>query len=133
KSTYSRVLQSSHGSSYLQNYGNVLTLQGRLPAFPNVFQQRFSGFNLTDPTELGYRRCIALWPVDPTSHIISTANVPPQQVDWWAESALAHREVKQLKFQGNCRPKSLSFLSSVGSVEKNLLKCCSRVVRQNLN
>ncbi|KAF2867921.1 hypothetical protein BDV95DRAFT_610358 [Massariosphaeria phaeospora] len=72
--------------SCLQNYGNVETRQGRLLAFPNVFQHRVSPFRLTDPTKPGHRRFIALWLVVPTLRIISTANVPPQQQDWWMDS-----------------------------------------------
>jgi hypothetical protein len=75
------------GSACLQNYGSVLTPQGRLLAFPNIFHHRVSGFKLADPTKPGHRRFIALWLVDPSVRIISTANVPPQQADWWADRA----------------------------------------------
>ncbi|KAI1089855.1 hypothetical protein F5B19DRAFT_484951 [Rostrohypoxylon terebratum] len=70
-------------SPCLQNYGSVETRQGRLLAFPNVFQHRVSPFRLEDPTKPGHRRFIALWLVDPTRRVISTANVPPQQLDWF--------------------------------------------------
>ncbi|KAF2450829.1 hypothetical protein P171DRAFT_378205, partial [Karstenula rhodostoma CBS 690.94] len=69
----------------LQNYGSVETSEGRLLAFPNVFQHRVSPFSLADKTRPGHRRFIALWLVDPYQRIISTANVPPQQQDWWAD------------------------------------------------
>ncbi|KAL7809065.1 hypothetical protein V8C26DRAFT_412340 [Trichoderma gracile] len=75
-----------HGSTCLQNYGDVRTCQGRLLAFPNVFQHRVSSFRLKDATKPGHRRFLALWLVDPHERIVSTANVPPQQMDWWAES-----------------------------------------------
>ncbi|KAK0717648.1 hypothetical protein B0T26DRAFT_751682 [Lasiosphaeria miniovina] len=75
-----------NGSPRLQNYGSVLTREGRLLAFPNVFQHRVSGFRLADPSKPGHRRFIALWLVDPLTRIISTANVPPQQADWWSGS-----------------------------------------------
>ncbi|KFX91968.1 hypothetical protein O988_07494 [Pseudogymnoascus sp. VKM F-3808] len=42
---------------------------------------------LEDPTKPGHRRFIALWLVDPHQRIVSTGNVPPQQQDWWAETA----------------------------------------------
>jgi hypothetical protein len=45
-------------------------------------QHRVSPFKLQDPTKPGHRRFIALWLVDPHQRIISTANVPPQQLDW---------------------------------------------------
>jgi hypothetical protein len=47
-----------------------------------------SPFRLINPNQPGHRRFIALWLVDPTMRIISTANVPPQQMSWWAESIL---------------------------------------------
>lgn len=99
----------------LQSYGSVETRQGRLLAFPNLLyvqnalpslsrtissgysllshgeliirsQHRVSPFKLQDPTKPGHRRFIALWLVDPHQRIVSTANVPPQQLDWWAEA-----------------------------------------------
>lgn len=70
----------------LQNYGSVETTQGRLLAFPNVFHHRVSPFSLVDKTRPGHRRFIALWLVDPHQRIISTANVPPQQQDWWTDA-----------------------------------------------
>ncbi|RYP69563.1 hypothetical protein DL771_006078 [Monosporascus sp. 5C6A] len=89
-------LGCSMGSSCLQNYGTVETRQGRVLAFPNVFQHKVSSFRLQDHTKPGHRRFIALWLVDPHTRIISTANVPPQQQDWWAESALGtSREARQ--------------------------------------
>lgn len=45
-----------------------------------------SPFSLIDKTRPGHRRFIALWLVDPYQRIISTANVPPQQQDWWFDS-----------------------------------------------
>jgi hypothetical protein len=75
-------------SPCLQNYGNVQTRQGRLLAFPNVFQHRVSPFKLVDPTKPGHRRFVALWLVDPTKRIISTANIPPQQMTWYVDALL---------------------------------------------
>ena len=51
-------------------------------------QHRVSPFKLIDPTKPGHRRFIALWLVDPTKRIISTANVPPQQMNWYVDSLL---------------------------------------------
>lgn len=55
---------------------------------PQDRQHRVSSFRLADPTKPGHRRFIALWLVDPHMRIISTANVPPQQMSWWAGSVL---------------------------------------------
>ncbi|KAK0663927.1 hypothetical protein QBC41DRAFT_23066 [Cercophora samala] len=76
----------------LQKLGNVETREGRLLAFPNVFQHRVSPFSLQDRTKPGHRRFIALWLVDPHQRIISTANVPPQQLDWWAEAVFGGKD-----------------------------------------
>ncbi|KAH8880219.1 hypothetical protein GQ53DRAFT_704441 [Thozetella sp. PMI_491] len=73
-------------SECLQYYGRVETCEGRLLAFPNVFQHQVSSFSLKDRTKPGHRCFIALWLVDPSQRIVSTANVPPQQLDWWAEA-----------------------------------------------
>ncbi|KAF2624297.1 hypothetical protein BU25DRAFT_374116 [Macroventuria anomochaeta] len=71
-----------------QLLGSVLTREDRLIAFPNGFQHRVGDFRLADPTKPGHRKILALFLVAPTIPIISTANVPPQQRDWWT------REVK---------------------------------------
>ncbi|KAL1840395.1 hypothetical protein VTJ49DRAFT_521 [Mycothermus thermophilus] len=87
---YERLCGTRLGSNKtetVQVYGSVATSQGRFLAFPNVFQHRVSSFRLTDPTKPGHRRFIALWLIDPTQRIISTANVPPQRFDWWCEAA----------------------------------------------
>ncbi|KAI1423131.1 hypothetical protein F5Y12DRAFT_716640 [Xylaria sp. FL1777] len=81
--------------SCVQNFGNVETPQGRLLAFPNVLQHSVSSFRLIDPTKPGHRRFIALWLVDPYIRIISTANVPPQQQDWWVESVFGRSAESQ--------------------------------------
>lgn len=83
---YGARIAGENGSPSLQNYGTVDTKEGRLLAFPNVFHHRVSGFQLKDPSKPGHQRFIALWLVDPTRRIISTANVPPQQMSWWTES-----------------------------------------------
>lgn len=67
-----------------QEVGSVLTRPGRALFFPNVYQHRVSPFSLADPKKSGHRKILALFLVDPAIPIISTANVPPQQEDWWS-------------------------------------------------
>lgn len=86
------TLLGGGNSPGLQNYGSVETPQGRLLAFPNVFQHRVSPFRLQDRTKPGHRRFIALWLVDPHYRIISTANLPPQQQEWWLESVFGRTD-----------------------------------------
>ncbi|KAJ6787386.1 hypothetical protein PWT90_08600 [Aphanocladium album] len=66
----------------LQDLGKVLTRQGRLVAFPNVYQHRVTPFELKDKSKPGHRKILALFLVDPKIPIISTASVPPQQSHW---------------------------------------------------
>ncbi|KAF4343552.1 hypothetical protein FBEOM_2461 [Fusarium beomiforme] len=73
--------QQTPAGCCVQSYGDAEVREGRLLAFPNVFQHRVPSFELQDPTKPGHRRFIALWLVDPHRRIISTANVPPQQKD----------------------------------------------------
>ncbi|KAK4119639.1 hypothetical protein N657DRAFT_626454 [Parathielavia appendiculata] len=85
---YGTELSLSGRGGTVQSYGSVATPEGRLLAFPNILQvqHRVSHFGLQDRTKPGHRRFIALWLVNPFQRIISTANVPPQQFDWWAEA-----------------------------------------------
>jgi len=66
-----------------QDVGGVDTREGRLLTFPNILQHRVGSFKLEDPTKPGHRKIVALFLVDPNIKIISTANVPCQQQDWW--------------------------------------------------
>ncbi|KAH0337678.1 hypothetical protein KCU81_g7985, partial [Aureobasidium melanogenum] len=70
----------------IQRIGQVATNEGRLLAFPNVLQHQVQPFKLVDPTKAGHRKILALFLVDPFHRVISTANVPPQQREWWAEA-----------------------------------------------
>lgn len=72
----------------LQTLGSVLTRSGRLLAFPNVLQHQVQPFKLADPSKPGHRKILAMFLVDPYVRIPSTANVPPQQKDWWASQLL---------------------------------------------
>ncbi|KZP11236.1 hypothetical protein FIBSPDRAFT_1050866 [Athelia psychrophila] len=69
----------------VQYVGDVLAKEGRLITFPNVFQHRVLPFKLEDPTKSGHRKILALFLVDPHIQIISSAHVPCQRRDWWAE------------------------------------------------
>jgi len=69
----------------VQEVGSVLCGEGRLLTFPNILQHQVQPFKLADPTKKGHRKILALFLVDPNIRIISTANVPPQQKDWWSE------------------------------------------------
>jgi hypothetical protein len=72
----------------IQDVGSVEAREGRLVTFPNVLQHRVQPFKLADPTKPGHRKIIALFLVDPNIKIISTANVPCQQRDWWGKTVV---------------------------------------------
>lgn len=69
----------------VQVVGSVETCEGRLLTFPNILQHQVQPFSLVDPTKPGHRKILALFLVDPNLPILSTANVPCQQRDWWSE------------------------------------------------
>jgi hypothetical protein len=81
---------SAVDSHCLQRYGSLEIRQGRLLAFPNVFNHRVSSFELQDNTKSGHSRFIALLLVDPSTRIINMGNVPPQQQSWWMENAFSN-------------------------------------------
>ncbi|KAJ2915427.1 hypothetical protein MD484_g4988, partial [Candolleomyces efflorescens] len=73
-------------ASGVQDVGKVETREGRLLTFPNILQHQVQPFELEDPTQPGHRKILALFLVDPNVRIISTACVPPQQLDWWRDA-----------------------------------------------
>jgi hypothetical protein len=80
----------------VQEIGSVATPGGRLLAFPNTLQHKAEPFSLLDASKPGHRRSLVLWLVDPHYRIMSTANVPPPQKDWWVEGAMGMGWDKQL-------------------------------------
>lgn len=77
----------------VQNIGHVLTRQGRLLTFPNTLQHLVEPFQLADPSRPGHRKILALFLVDPNIQILSTAHIPCQQREWWAESVRLRTQV----------------------------------------
>ena len=69
----------------MQVVGQVSTREDRFLVFPNVLQHCVQPFQLADATRPGHRKILALFLVDLTIRIPSTANIPPQQRDWWAK------------------------------------------------
>lgn len=72
----------------IQGLGSVACLEGRLLTFPNILQHQVAPFSILDTTQPGHRKILALFLVDPGLRIISTANVPPQQREWWSEEVV---------------------------------------------
>lgn len=109
------------GGDCLQRYGKIETKQGRLLAFPNVFHHRVSPVELDDKSKPGHRRFIALWLIDPRTRIINTGNVPPQQKNWWMESAFGGLN------EGSAKnvPNAVAKLVSEGEPEHAALKAAA--------
>jgi hypothetical protein len=80
----------------LQYVGNIVAKEGRLLTFPNVFQHCVAPFSLLDETKPGHRKILALFLVDPHIKIISSANVPCQQKEWWAQELQSERVFPKL-------------------------------------
>lgn len=70
----------------IQQVGSIETREDRVITFPNLLQHQVQPFKLADPTKPGHRKILALFLVDPHIRIISTANVPCQQRDWWSQA-----------------------------------------------
>lgn len=78
-----------HEGPPIQTLGNVETKEGRLVTFPNLMLHQVQPFKLADPTKPGHRKILALFLIDPNTSIISTADVPPQRRDWWADEVVS--------------------------------------------
>lgn len=48
----------------------------------DTYQRRAGPFQLQDPTQIGHRKMLIFYLVDPSCRILSTANIPPQQTHW---------------------------------------------------
>ena len=73
------------GDPVIQHMGDVHLRQSRIVSFPNIWQTRFSPFELEDKSKPGHIKLLSLHLIDPNRRIISTSRVPPQRRDWWAQ------------------------------------------------
>ncbi|MGV9559593.1 DUF4246 domain-containing protein [Streptomyces sp. NPDC003401] len=76
-----------------QPLGTASTPAGRCLAFPNTLQHRVGSFRLADPTRPGHRKILAFFLVDPSTEIVSTSDVPPQQ-PWSDTSTMTLEQAK---------------------------------------
>ncbi|KAI8585510.1 hypothetical protein BDZ88DRAFT_468502 [Geranomyces variabilis] len=76
-----------HGDC-LQHYGTVDAIEGRCKAFSNFHQYRARPFGLKDPSKPGHLKVLYTYLVDPTAPRVSTADAPPQQIDWFIAELL---------------------------------------------
>ncbi|KAF4239040.1 hypothetical protein CNMCM8980_009524 [Aspergillus fumigatiaffinis] len=78
-----QVFGCNEEEKQIVDLGQVSCHEGRLVTFPNIFQTSLASVHLIDPGKPGHCKSLVLHLVDPYVRIISTANVPPQQADWW--------------------------------------------------
>eukprot|EP00854_Cymbomonas_tetramitiformis_P018945 gene18944-22638_t len=62
--------------------GACTTLEGRCLAWANTLQHQVQPFRLMDPSVGGFRKILCFFLVNPRQRINSTANCPPQQLEW---------------------------------------------------
>ncbi|MFJ4502046.1 DUF4246 domain-containing protein [Streptomyces sp. NPDC088864] len=79
-----------------QVLGAAATPAGRCLAFPNVLQHRVGPFRLADPERPGHRKILAFFLVDPSTPIVSTSDVPPQQ-PWAATSTMTREQAEAFR------------------------------------
>ncbi|KAJ2895949.1 hypothetical protein GGI21_005092 [Coemansia aciculifera] len=74
----------AEGFYYTQEVGDVEIKSGSYMCYPNFYQTKMPKLELADPTRPGHVKYIAFYIVDPTTRLVSTAIVPPQQPGWVA-------------------------------------------------
>lgn len=73
--------------------GEIETVEDMCLVFPNFMQHKVSKFELLDKTKSGVRKILVFFLVDPTSRILSTADVKPQQFTMSLEDAMVYRDL----------------------------------------
>ncbi|KAJ5239411.1 Protein of unknown function DUF4246 [Penicillium chermesinum] len=77
-----QVYGLENGAPAVQQTGSIRSKIGRMIMFPSTIQHRMTRFQLKDKTKPGHTRMLVFFLVDPNIRIISTANIPPQRLDW---------------------------------------------------
>ena len=77
-----QVFGLMNGEPAIQRPGSIKCPVGRTVIFPSTVQHRLTHFELKDKSKPAYFRALVFYLVDPNLRIISTANIPPQRLDW---------------------------------------------------
>lgn len=93
-----QIFGLKNNESAVQDVGAVKILDGRAIAWPNTLQHR-GYLELKDKTKPGYAHILQFMLIDPNIRIISTANVPPQRLDWKNEADQAPVDVTKLSLE----------------------------------
>ncbi|KAI7827769.1 hypothetical protein BX661DRAFT_182411 [Kickxella alabastrina] len=84
---------SSDTETLTQELGQINIKDGLCFAFPNSYQHKLSGFKLDNPSKPGHHKMLQFYLIDPSTRILSTEIVPPQQKSWWAEQVLSTKPI----------------------------------------
>ncbi|KAJ5093129.1 Protein of unknown function DUF4246 [Penicillium angulare] len=87
-----QVFGLENGEPAIQHSGSIRCRMGRVVMFPSTVQHRLTKFELKDKTKAGSTRALVFYLVDPNIRIISTANIPPQRLDWTLNDKAAEGE-----------------------------------------
>lgn len=77
-----QVFGLANGEQAIQRPGSIKCSVGRTVIYPSTLQHRMTHFELKDKSKPGFTRALVFYLVDPNIRIISTANIPPQRLDW---------------------------------------------------
>jgi hypothetical protein len=77
-----QVYGLENGEPAIQRPGTIRAMPGRCIMYPSAVQHKFTRFELKDKTKPGAARALVFFLVDPNIRVISTANIPPQRLDW---------------------------------------------------
>lgn len=125
-----QIFGLENGEPAIQSSGSIKCPLGRAIIFPSTVQHRFTGFELKDKSKPGKSRGLAFYLVDPNIRIISTANVPPQRLDWTLdieheEGNLAH---SMAKLALDNRDKKGSMMLSLDEALKIRVDCLNELI-----
>lgn len=79
------IYGAKSGDPVIQHMGDIELREGRVVTYPNIFQTRLLPFELKDPGQRGHLKLLTMHLIDPNRRMMSTAMVPCQQKDWWAD------------------------------------------------
>ena len=79
------IYGAKSGDPVIQHMGDIELREGRVVTYSNIFQTRLLPFELKDPGQLGHVKLLTMHLIDPNRRMMSTAMVPCQRKDWWAD------------------------------------------------
>ncbi|CDO72662.1 hypothetical protein BN946_scf184985.g81 [Trametes cinnabarina] len=97
-----------------QALGHLIAEEDKCIAFPNVYQHRVDGFELTDPSKPGHRKTLCFSLVDPTARIHSTSDVPPKQEDWMTDEVMNLPALQKLPVELSSMVMNMAKLGTIG-------------------